>query len=243
MAVILKATPCIHIIDHASRNSSLHYGVLLGKSTTEVTVFDAFDLKVVDDLIDFTFLSKKLALFNKVSPHLKMIGIYCTRSIGLPSRTFLSQFGENGYEVPLIYLEMPAVDVIECFNLRTSEKVEVTLGPGNAETVAVSTIQNHPNYTQEEQELAQENKHLLSHSLTQLQNKIENILREPSQGPDYDRKLVHLAQLLTNYKAEPTNENLQLTTSHICLIIAQLATVNSATAQVNRRITGLNKNK
>lgn len=244
MIVVLKATPCIHIIDHAARSSSLTFGILLGKpSQTKTIVYDAFDLKVTDGLIDFTFLSKKLKLFNKVSPHLEMIGIYSNKSIGFPSSSFFSQFSQNNYEIPKIFLEMSDIDAIECYIVETSERAEVSLGPGDAETIAVSTVQNHPNYTQEEEELTQENKPLLSHSLTQLQSKLEKLLREPSQGPECDRKLVHLAQLLTNYKTKPTNGKHQLTSSHICILIAQLATVNSATAQVNRKITGLNKNK
>lgn len=249
MNVVLRAAPCIHIADHISRKSESAFGALLGVHVgSKLVICEAFDLKELDaldtqGLIDMGFLQKKLQLHIKVSPRLSLAGIYSTKGNNVPEQSFYSQFTDSNVNVPEIYLEMPDVGLIRCFSVETGMEIPVTLGPGESESIAVSTIQNHPNYTHEELELVQENETLIAQSLAQLQNKLEKLLSLASQDPETDRKLLRLALLLSNYNATDPPDKLQLTTSHICLLAAQLSAVNAATTQVNKRISGLSKSR
>lgn len=244
MPIILRATPCIHIVDHQARTALPKYGILLGKRPAcNLILSEAFDLKERNGSPDFEFLRKKLELLLKVSGQLSMVGVYSTEAADVPDRSFFEQFSNNGFPIPELFLKASDIENIQCFSVQTGEQLQLLFAPGDAESVAVSTIQNHPNYTQEEQELSQKNEEILALSLAQLQNRVQKILQEGSKGPEHDRVLVHLAQLLTNYKSLTSEDNLQLTTSHLCLLIAQLSAVNFASSQINRRITGLSKSR
>lgn len=244
MPIVLRAAPCIHIADHLSRKADLSYGILLGKSfSNKLLLSEAFDLKITNGEIDQEFLRKKLLLHQKVSPHLSLVGVYSIEKAGIPDLSFFSNIPFTRSDYPLLYLEMPEVNSIQCFSAETGDYIDVTLSPGEAETIAISTVQNHQNYTQEEQQLIQENSSLLAQSMEQLNKRVQNILSDHSLGSERDRILVRLAQLLANYKGTSESENFQLTTSHICLLAAELSAVTTATAQVNKRITGLSKNR
>lgn len=244
MPIVLRAAPCIHIADHLSRKASLNYGILLGKSfSNKLILCEAFDLKITNGEIDKEYIQKKLQLHQKVSPHLSLVGVYSTQSKGIPDLSFFSNVPFTRLDYPLLYLEISEVNTIHCYSVETGDRLKVTLNPGEAEAIAVSTVQNHPNYTQEEQEIGQENESLLAQSLAQLSKRVETALSNHSLGPERERTLVRLAQLLANYKATTETENIQLTTSHICLLAAELSTVTAATAQVNKRITGLSKSR
>lgn len=245
MNVVLRAAPSIHIADHLSRDSKLQYGILLGKKVdTKLLLCEAFDLKEEGGNIDFDFLRKKLALIEKTSPHLRICGIYSTRATGLPHQSFFDQFTNNDFSLPEIYLEMERVGVIRGFLISERQDIPIELSPSESESIAVTTVQNHPNYSLEELELGHQNELLIALSLAQLQQKLQTILAQPSMaGPEQDRKVVHLAQLLTSYKQKNIQEKYQLTTSHVCLLAAQFCTVNTATTQVNRRIAGLSKSR
>lgn len=244
MPIVLRAAPCIHIADHLSRKANLNYGILLGKSfSNKLIICEAFDLKITNGEIDGEFLQKKLLLHQKVSPHLSLAGVYSVKSTGLPDSSFFSNVPFTRSDYPLLYLEMPEVNTTKCYSVETGDLMNLTLSPGEAETIAVSTVQNHPNYTQEDQELTQENGTLLAQALAQLNIRVENSLLNNSLDPEQERKLVRLAQMLANYKATSKTENFQLTTSHICLLASELSAVTAATAQVNKRITGLSKTR
>lgn len=242
MSVKLRAAPCIHIIDHASRASLLHYGLLLGRDSP-ITVCEAYDLRAPSGVIDLDSFLRKLSLHHKVSPQLRFVGVYSTVRAGIPPVTFFDQFAAQGLEQPEIYLEMPDIESARCFLVTSRSELTVTIAPCDVEAVAVSTVLNNPNYSQDEQEIDAADAHKLAATLARLARKGEQVLLRPSSGPAHDRRLVLLARLLTGYNGGPTEENLQLSTSFICLLGAQLAATNNAAAQVHWRVSDLSKGR
>lgn len=238
MGVVIRAVPLYSISDHIARGSTHTYGALTGHySGEDIIVSGAFELKTDSHEIDLTFLHKRLSLIQTVSPAARWIGIYSTAETDQFPDQLLAQLQREHTDVPPLFLA-PRDGSFECIDPQTGDKLPFVLAPGESEVIATSTVQNHPNYTQEESEVSQETEASLAQSLQQLEEKVKEIIAYSGPVlPERDRQLVHLATLLTKYKGTGSTEDHQLLTSHLCLLGNQIAAVNSAKVQVNRQIS------
>lgn len=233
MNVQVQALTLYAISDQISRNSC-SYGMLIGTQTDNlIRVKDAFELKFDNGSIDFAYTSKRLALLQTVSPSLEWVGLFTIDGRSIPDAIW-SQFLQS--TVPTICLTFhPEMKKILCLHSITREALPVAVVAEETEEIATSTIHSHYNYTNEEPELTQENEESLALSLQQLERKVHSILAKETYSAETERKLVHLANKLSNYQGEPSDAY-QLFSSQLSLLTNQLSTVGAARELVNNLI-------
>lgn len=234
MNVQVQALTLYAISDQISRNSSCKYGVLVGtRSGNDIRVNDAFELETWTS-INFSYLEKRLALLQAVSPRTSLVGLYTIGVEQLPD-TILPQFQSKGMETPIYIAFQKDLSEFECYD-SDKKKLQVSVVAEETEEIATSTIHSHYNYTKEEPELTQENEEGLVLSLKQLEKKMRVVLENPSNNAETDRQLVYLANKLANFQGKVSGDLYQLLSSHLSLLSNQLSAVNAAHAQANRRI-------
>ncbi|KAM9936186.1 hypothetical protein OXX80_004255 [Metschnikowia pulcherrima] len=241
MDVKVRALPLLAISDHISRNPPFRFGALVGiQGPNSLLVIDAFDIKHDEEQIDTTLLSKKISLLQTVSPKTILVGVYsCDENSKLPAM-LKAQLAELTPSQPLIYLA-PSEKTFACYLLESGEKIAFSLIPGEAEVTAVSTVQNHANYSQKECDLTQQTETSLGPSFRQMEEHVKFILATECKDPETERQIVHLAQLVSNYKHQPTADSLEIETAHLSLLAAQIATAKCANAQVNTQTAAMSK--
>lgn len=240
MHIYIKAVALFAISDKISRKSPFQFGALVGTTKkADIIVTDALDLRASDaGDVDFNYLDKRLSLLLAVSPNAQLVGLYCTEDSDFDG--ILHQFHNKYIAVPHVCLVLgEEVNQLKCFDSTSRERLAVTIRPGETEEIATASVHNHPNYSEEEPELAQNNEESLLLSLEQLERHTRKILDSPVSTSEIDRGMVYLANLVASYKQDSTPENYELLTSHLCLLTNELAAINGWKNQFSRRLLSL----
>lgn len=242
-----RGLPLLQIADHAARKSQFPYGCLVGKRLESgVTIHETFDLKTAVSggllLADTAFLEKKAALLRANTPNLAVVGVYTANCDERIPQLLCSQICAFIGEDPVVALVPSTHNTFKCYNAATWNEIECALTPGESEEVAVSTIQNHANYSLADVlDNAMDSK--MDLSLQQLQFNMRRILDLKHTLPAWDSLLVHLAHLVSNFQTPVLDNDHQLRVSHLCLLTAQIVTVRYASVQANRQVSLLGKGR
>lgn len=241
MHVHFKAAALLSMSDKQARKSKLQFGALVGSvSKSDIYVTDAFDLRTDgNNIVDFEYLHKRLTLLLAVSNNANLVGLYSIEETDFES--ILTQFQNEGHNTPAICVTTTTdIAHLRCVDSLSNDQISVTIRPGETEEIATSTVHNHANYSKEEPELVENGEESLLLSLNQLELLTRKILASSKVSSETDRNLVHLANLVANYKAEEGlndwKSNHELLTSQLCLLDNQLAAINGAENQVARHI-------
>ncbi|OBA21412.1 hypothetical protein METBIDRAFT_183841 [Metschnikowia bicuspidata var. bicuspidata NRRL YB-4993] len=242
MDVKTRALPLLAMADHISRASAFRYGALVGlRLPQSVTVTDAFDIKHDAGGMDVEFLQKKLALLQTVVPAAGLVGLYCCDPNREVPRRFACQLAESGVLEPLIYMVPCAEGRYECFSVDSGAPVPYSLVPGESEVTAVATVQNHANYSLKDSGGKLETATSMGPSFRQLEEHVRALLRPGNLGALVEKHLVHLAQLVQNFKGPAAPENHEALAAHLSLLASQIATVKCANAQLAIQTTAMDK--
>lgn len=216
------------ISDHIARQSRLPYGVLVGKAdNSAVTVTDGFELKMDLDsgVIDFAYIDKRLNLLLAVSPNAALVGLYAASGDApIPEQVWL-QFDGSGYGRPPVYVTFSDKQLKGY--LLDLTPVKVDLSASSTETIATSTMKNHPHYSTEESELIQTSDQEVLLSLKMMGEKVRTILRS-ELTPYQESQVVHLANVLASFEEPPSRDSLQLLSSRLAILTNQLTATQVA---------------
>lgn len=236
MHVYVKGVVLFAISDHRARKLPFKFGALVGNnSQADTIVTGAIDIKTdAAGVVDFDYLHKRLSLLLAVSSNAKLVGLYCTEDADFDA--LLNQFANHQDKVPGICVTLGGEpNLLKCIDSVSKDPLPVTILPGESEEIATSTVHNHANYSTENPDIFQNTEETLMLSLEQLEQLMRKILATPSQGSNYDRTLVYLANLVAGYKQEK-GTNYELYTSQLSLITNELLMINGLESQLMRRL-------
>lgn len=236
--IFIKAVPLYAILDNFGRNGELKFVALVGSSAgSTYNITSAIDLKLDSKgLVDFANLQKRLTMLAAVSSSAQLLGI-CGGKLadfhGVIQQFFQEQFSAEFY---LKFTEN--IKDMQCFDSLTKDPIPTTIGPGEAEVIATSTLHNHADYSKEESELIQGSEEQLQLSLSQLEQLVKGILAKENTTAEFDRHLVYLANLVSGFKQESRVGNGELLSSQLSLLTNQITAINGLEGQLARRLFG-----
>lgn len=215
--VSILALALFSIADQRSRKSPNQYGVLTGLIDSGIKVHDAHEFRF-DGAVDLEHLTKHLALTKVVGQQSTIVGLYSQAPI---PQVVWDQF--EGHDIP-IYLV--SGDEPKVFDAITKEEIAYTLVTDGSIQTTASTLQNHPLYSHEDAELTSDSPAATQHSLELLEEKIKEIL-EKKGDHEFDRKIVHLATKLRNFKDDGSDETSVLLALELALMTNELTAVDT----------------
>lgn len=276
--VQLHSIVLFNLSDHITRQEKSKFGVLLGTSDkTTITVTTSFELLFDHDLdINREFLKKRLEQFKAVLPQYTMIGFYQLINERVPNSATLSVLNQiRDYQrttseqvTPIVFTlinmnnfhNMEYSEPFKSFLYgRESVPLRTSVLANETESIATSTIVNHPNYFSSEIsrdandinndfKLDKYNEEL-SVSVNQLHNKVESIIKYLQHRPSGKQRSleqeIKIHNLITNLSSKivsfqrnhtTVDHNEQLQATQLSLLTAQLLALDNLKTQIAKNI-------
>lgn len=226
MTVQVHPVALFAISDHVSRKSPFKFGILVGSiCNSTIAIHDAFELKTDSGDPDLNYVSKRLDLLLAVTPNLRLVGIYTINpdiSVNPIPQAIWLKFESSSWGIPPVYATTSKERPLEMFNSSDGSLVDADISSAASETIATSTMKNHPHYTTEESELIQKSEGEIALSLQQMKEKIDVIL-SLKLTPDQENQVVYLTNKLASFEEPPTtDDSLQLLASRLSILTNQL---------------------